>query len=200
MWGVWLLVALMGTLEFGLLANDGDNDIAGVCIRMVILFVVVFLVSWVRKPWPRQKDLGNLEWQWYCNVMPTPEAVGYADSGARLITPEGRLCEVLAETPIQQLRVFRDPDDPVMYDTPIHVHFGCAVLSGKERLLANGASLAVAFVRIYVWRRRRWRLQFAQWTALDSRAATSQADDSLAPEGKTSPRLLQLDPSPDSQI
>lgn len=149
-----------------------ESGFPGTLVRMALLVVLVAIVSWIRKPWPKQTDLGNLEWQWYYRARPTQDAVGHVTQGARIIRPDGSPCEVFTDTPIQDLGVFRDPDESVAYDAKVHVRPGLVVLLGEERLIANGESLRVAFFRIYVWRRGswqvhgRWQLDYAQWTSL----------------------------------
>jgi hypothetical protein len=171
-YGLWLFVGFIAALELGLLASFPQRGIAGMLVRMVLLFVLVVVISLIRKPWPKQKDLGYLEWQWYYRLRGAKDIIGNVGQGARIIKPDGSFVEVFTDTSIQELHVFRDPDDSVAYDAQVRVWLGLLVLSGKERVMINETSLPVAFSRIYVWRRwlwqfhGRWQLDYAQWTLL----------------------------------
>ena len=173
----------MGTVEALLFTSAVEASIPGTLLRLGILIVLVGIVSWIRKPWPKQQDLGNLEWQWYDRVRPKRDLLGFAAPGGKIVRADGSGCELSLRTPIQELGIARDPDSAVTYDARVYVRPGLLVLSGKERAINSGDCLPVAFTRAYVWRwspwpfRGSWCLDFAQWTLLDSRPATALGRD-----------------------
>jgi hypothetical protein len=182
-YGLWLLVGVMGTVEVLLIIFSVEFSIAGTLVRLGFLIFLVGSFSWIRKPWPRQQDLGKLEWQWYDRARLKQRDFGFAARGARIIRADGSSCELSLPTPIRELGIARDPDSAVTYDARSHVRPGLLVLSGKERLINNGVYLSVAFSRTYVWRwapwplRGKWYLDLAQWTLLESRPATTVGRD-----------------------
>jgi hypothetical protein len=189
----WLIVMLLAILELGLQVFGVESEITATIARMLMLLSLAALLALIQKPWPKRNEIGKLEWLWYPSALPPLEFVGYVARGAKIIKPDGILIEVSGDLSIRELRVFRDPDDPVTYDPRIQVRPGMLVLSGEERIATASGWSDAAFVRAYSWHRRRWsfhgdwRLDYAQWTAVAPGSVATGSPDTTGQSGSDEP-------------